>query len=230
MGHLSGVKRVAIFVFCLLASGFTSGCGGGGGGGVTLSNLGGRAFDPNYVPDLKSLTHWSSFPVKVYFAPDAESTPERQALATAGFARWNGATDGQIRFAITRNASEAQLTVHFVPNLEGRLIGWTNWSYDGSGVIHNADTKIAVNGLTDSDITWVASHESGHALGMDGHSANSNDVMYATHVLGASWALTLRDENTVKTGYGWLFSAGAAPAESRSSGPLYTSEARCYSH
>ncbi len=228
MQLLSRFKRLTIIVLCLLAAGFASGCGGGGGGGFSIAPQNSRAFDPNYVSELKSLTHWNTFPVKVYFALDGEFTTERQALATAGFEQWNGATDAQIHFAVTQDAAQAQLTVHFVPALDDKLIGWTNWSYDGGGAIQHADTKIAVTGLSAADTTWIAAHEFGHALGLDGHSGKPDDLMFASHVLRSDWHLTVRDENTVKTGYGWLFGIGAVPAGSRSSGPLKSIEVRCY--
>ena len=67
MDLLGRIKRSAIIVLALLGAGFLGACGGGGGGiSVSTQNL--RSFDPNYIPDLKSLTHWAAFPVKVYFA------------------------------------------------------------------------------------------------------------------------------------------------------------------
>jgi hypothetical protein len=227
MELLGRIRRFALIVSALLAIGFAGGCGGGGGGvSVSTQNL--RSFDPNYIPDLKSLTHWDAFPVKVYFAPGPESTQHRQDLAVSGMSQWNGGTDGLVKFEVTKDPAAAQVTVEFVPSLDGTLIGWTTWNYDGSGNIRDADTKIGVKGLEDSDIEWVAAHEFGHALGLDGHSKLDTDVMFASHVLGSAWDLTTRDENTVKSDYASMLGGSKAPGRAVIWGPMFTSEAKCY--
>lgn len=227
MELLGRIKRYAIVILGLFAVGIAAGCGGGGGGASTSSqNL--RSFDPNYVPDLKSLTHWASFPVNVYFVPSPESTPQRQALAVSGMSQWNDGTGGLVRFEVTQDASQAQVSVQFVPSLEGTLIGWTNWTYDGGGNIHHADTKIGVKGLDDGDIQWASAHEFGHAMGLNGHSKDFEDLMFATHILGSAWNLTIRDDNTVKTAYESLLNRSAEPGRAVVGGPLYSSEVKCY--
>jgi hypothetical protein len=220
-------KRCAIIIFSLFAVGIAAGCGGGGGAGfVSSQNL--HSFDPNYVPDLKSLTHWASFPVKVYFVPSTESTPERQGLAVSGMSQWNHGTDGLVRFEVTQDPAAAQISIQFVPSLEGTLIGWTNWTFDGAGVIQQASTKISVKGLDNGDVQWVAAHEFGHAMGLDGHSKEHDDVMFAVHLLGSDWNLTTRDENTVKTAYESLLNRSAEPGRAVVWGPLNSAEVKCY--
>jgi hypothetical protein len=220
-------KRRAIVILALLAAGFASGCGGGGGGSSSSSqNL--KSFDPNYVPDLKSLTHWASFPVRVYFDPGSDYTPQRQALAESGLADWTARTGGLVRYTVTQDAAQAQVVIYFVDTLEGTLIGWTNWSFDDSGNIQHADTRIATNGLQDGDIRWVAAHEFGHALGLDGHSKQQQDLMFASHVLGDAWDLTTRDENTVKTNYDWMLTGGSPSGRAVTWGSSHTVDVKCY--
>jgi hypothetical protein len=220
-------NRRVIVVLALLAAGFASGCGGGGGG-VSSSAQNLRSFDPNYLPDLKSVTHWAAFPVKVYFEPGLDYTPARQALAESGIAQWNDRTGGLVRYTVTADAAQAQVVIHFVDKLEGTLIGWTNWSFDDRGAIQHADTKIVVTGLSDVDVRWVAAHEFGHALGLDGHSKQAQDVMFASHALGNSWDLTTRDENTVKTNYDWLLNGGSPAGRAVIWGSEHTAEVKCY--
>jgi predicted Zn-dependent protease len=51
------------------------------------------------------------------------------------------------------------------------------------------------------DISAIAAHEFGHALGIDGHSADSRDLMHPIHNMGAPCRITSRDLNTLL----WLY-------------------------
>jgi hypothetical protein len=129
---------------------------------------------------------------------------------------------------VTQDAAQAQVAIRFVDALEGTLIGWTNWSYDDAGNIQHAETQIAVKGMGDGDIRWVAAHEFGHALGLDGHSRQQQDLMFASHVLGDPWDLTTRDENTVKSNYEWMLNGGSPAGRAVMWGSEHTVEVKCY--
>ncbi len=82
----------------------------------------------------------------------------------------------------------------------------------------HADMEIGIKNVGAADVQCVAAHEFGHALGIDGHSDNSSDLMYAVHVIGEPCPLTQHDLNTMKTGYCGVFSRAAGPHR-RPSGP-----------
>jgi len=214
------MHRLSVWTFRFVTIGciavaITAGCGGGGGGGGAASPASfadsGHAFSPNYLQDLKSLSHWSQFPVNVYFDTSGSYTPVLQASATTGFDNWEAATGNVAAYHVVTDPSQAQITIQFVPTLPNSYIGWTTWSYDDNGVNVSATTRIAVTGLGATDVQWVGCHEMGHAMGLNGHSKDEADVMFATHLLGSTWALTPSDVDTVKSDYYWLFTS-ASPA------------------
>ena len=56
------------------------------------------------------------------------------------------------------------------------------------------------------DIACIAAHEFGHALGLDGHSDRSADLMYPVHRMGSRLLITARDLRTLATVYPELVS------------------------
>ena len=72
-----------------------------------------------------------------------------------------------------------------------------------------ADMTVGVQGLSLGDIQCIAAHEFGHALGIDGHSPQQGDLMYAIHFIGDTCPITQRDLDTMKTGYCHLFGKSA---------------------
>jgi hypothetical protein len=217
------------------------GCGGGGGNGALgqiavdaplgdgdlPGGSGSGAFTPNYVSKLQSLSHWAQFPVTIHFVRDTNYTPARQELATAGFDAWVRQLGGSVSYALTDDPAQAQVSVRFAQKLDDNLIGWTSWSYDSSMRITHAEIKIGLALVSDVDIPWIGAHELGHALGLDGHSDASVDVMFPSHILSSAWALTERDVNTVKTAHYWLFGRGSAP-DPTVGAPVGAVDVKCY--
>lgn len=85
-------------------------------------------------------------------------------------------------------------------------------SFEGDWIYANGSTFKAVykleksefcivnkgNSVTEFEYKNVITHEYGHALGWDGHSSNSLDVMYDTAIAGApGYLITSRDKNHI---------------------------------
>ena len=71
-------------------------------------------------------------------------------------------------------------------------------------------------GMSDGNIRSfqeTSAHEFGHALGMNGHSDDTNDVMFTAHLIDSMKPLTTRDINSLKTAYCGQFGR-AAPLRS----------------
>lgn len=176
----------------------------------------GDEFLPNYVYNLTALLHWPGIPVNIYFVQDQYYTDSLRATALAGFDEWTSSTNGGIYWVVTTNSNDAHIRVSFTPTLSGNTLGITTFSYSGDILLPVVDMKIrtAFNGapLLDGDIQEIAAHEMGHAMGIYGHSDQPSDVMYPSQALGIVHYLTLRDTNTMKTGYCWLFLPGIGPS------------------
>lgn len=176
------------------------GCGGGGGSGpVSLCDL--DSFTPNYAHRAAHLFNWAKFPVTVFFVQDSELTAGRKAIALAGFDQWVTATGGKLSYTEVSAGAGANIIVKFDPTTAN---GLTTTYYNGLQATR-ADMFLGVKNQTDADLQCVAAHEFGHALGIDGHSDDPADLMYATHFDGQPCPITTRDLNTMKTGYCHLF-------------------------
>ncbi len=203
--------------------GLLAGCGGGGG---SSSNGGGNSsyqpdlgrFTPNYAANI-TLDHWSSLPVSVYFTNDLTVTPKSGSptrvndLIQTSFNRWPAATGGVIGYTLTSDPSQANITVTTttIPDPTGLSeTGNTSVGTTSGNVLTKAIMQIYVwPDITVTELTQgllaTAAHEFGHALGIGGHSPDPNDVMYASHDPNADVPLSVRDINTIKTIYYFLF-------------------------
>jgi len=203
-------------LFCLLVWG--AGCGSGGGSSSVITNCSLATFTPNYAASVTSLLTWPSFPVRVFFIPDANLTANRKNSALAGFNQWVTATSSTITFQEVSSAPNADITVKFDPTTSN---GLTELHFTGQQM-QSADMTVGVRNLAESDIQCVAAHEFGHALGINGHSPDSGDLMYAVHIVGTSCPVTTRDLNTIKTGYCDLFMPRGVHVPSRNRGQVST--------
>lgn len=205
---------------CLFLAAGLSGCGGGGGASsrdnrVASTSTGAtdgcvtKAFAPNYSGDTDPKTGkanvlrtWNSLPARIYFAPGALLTPARQSAALAGFDWWVAAENGAVSYSITTDAASANITVSFEQSGETEYGALTTYQYDAGNHLTQASITFNVAYINrDALLTPAAAHEFGHALGIDGHSVNTADVMaYSAGVYNLT-GLSTRDINTIKTDY-----------------------------
>lgn len=134
-------------------------------------------------PRMDGLYRWRRFPIRIYFDESGLYSAERRERAIAGFDEWADATKGAISYVITDSAREANIQVSFLPvrsiGKDRRTIGQTGTLMRrGSGYLFRAKIEIAAQGMDSEFLTEVIAHEFGHALGINGHSDDENDLMF----------------------------------------------------
>ncbi len=178
---------------------------------------------PNYarISRMQGLLHWNHFPLRIALAPPPDSVQNKDACvqaALAGFTQWVDASRGKISYAIVAQSQQADLSVSFDPEAtvpgQGAAVGYTRMVFCGAA-LRSADMHLATGGATPGDLQAVAAHEFGHALGIDGHSDDANDIMYPSTLRVSSadgiplasplHPITARDLNTLKVCYPALF-------------------------
>src|SRR5579871_1877599 len=87
---------------------------------------------------------WKRFPLSVYFVPNENDTPTREATALRGFDHWNEATGGVVRYEVTDRRSQAQIVVRFDPTTSD---GRTTVRMRGD-VMERADMNLGVKQLS----------------------------------------------------------------------------------
>ena len=216
-----------------------TGCGGGGGNNgpdrptptptptptSQTRSCTVQTYTPNYAvnpdPDFK-LLRWQVFPLRVFFIQDAENTVARRTLAIQGFDEWVKATNNGVTYKVVSKESDANVTVKFSTYSNGSTLGFTNLSfYTGSDTISFADVNIGITGDNRND-GITATHEFGHALGIYGHSPNSDDLMYFQGNDAGCGCITPADLNTVLTAYCGDFNKNANARLSPHRGELKT--------
>jgi len=147
----------------------------------------------DYYGLLKGHSQWNKLPVNIYFVHDSEYSASRERAARAGFDLWEQATGGYVTYKIVESSDHAQITVTFDPTNDD---GHTTTTFTSRRIVH-ARIVMGIDRGSSADLECTAAHEFAHALGLSGHSNDSRDLMYPSHIMGRSWSITRRDLNTL---------------------------------
>lgn len=180
---------------------------------VSLANS--PAFLPNYAhsPMMGRLLHWRRLPVRVFIATHSQIQSDQARVALDGFDEWQQAA-GITLYTVVNSESKADIVVRFAEadDLSGQpgVVGQTGTAARGRE-LRKAEIWIATGELDPAALQSVAAHEFGHALGIDGHSDDPDDLMYPSETQYISSdeddppstprQVTLRDLNTLRLCY-----------------------------
>lgn len=200
------MKRVLFFAG-FLATLALVGCAGAGPSPEptpTPSPAATGRFEPNYKSSLGAGRQWSVLNLEYYVKPVAGR--DLSALFQVALAAWEPSTQPLFTFTPSTDPS-AILSVEVVPtgSLGADTVGTTTVTYRKSDAKIVRAVILVDAGLGNDLMPQVLTHELGHALGLDGHSPELADVMYARAHLPL--VVTERDRNTFALVYSDLLAA-----------------------
>lgn len=140
--------------------------------------------------------------------------PEFHDLALAALSEWSDATNGKLQFQLVANPNHANITLVWSDTVAGNqevfeagnTITTTSINHrSGEVSISHAHinllTQVGGMSFSDMEIKKVALHEIGHALGIQGHSPNPADIMYAVTSREQGPQLSRQDINAINQIY-----------------------------
>jgi predicted Zn-dependent protease len=175
----------------------------------------------NYVSDVTGMGRivWplDKMPLKVYIE-DGTGTPGYRDyyldMMRKAFSEWQEKTNGKVSWQEVGSPQQANITCTWTsvakPNGPGVEAGETKSTvginrFTGEQVIMRATisvlTSLMGRNFSDTDTYKTCLHEVGHAIGMEGHSENPGDIMYAVLNDAQTPYLKDRDINTISALY-----------------------------
>lgn len=158
----------------------------------------------HYISDLQFPARWEHPDnIKVYI----QGETGLEYLFKDGFNVWQNSLSG-LYFNYVQNIEEADIICCFIDHFAKENIGLTTFKggikiINGKGTIKSpVEVKISKKGLenrplTQKELLSTIIHEIGHALGIQGHSRNKNDIMYENTESYQFTSLSDRDINTL---------------------------------
>lgn len=157
---------------------------------------------------IRGVTHWAldKMPLKVYIATNAREPRYLEAVKNA-FETWQVRSDDLVSFLFVAGGGQADINVEFTDDpakLASPIEGAVTNFRDGNAGRISATTLILTRRdgkpISLSQMQSIALHEIGHALGINGHSSNSEDIMFMS-VDKNQTTLSKRDVETLKALY-----------------------------
>ena len=149
---------------------------------------------PNYIDNVlfeDALIRWNiSSPITYSIFSDSSVSKDTIAAVKEAFLDWQAATNGIIKFKETQGNKNANICVNFMddislkdtyePNKVGKVIPAIYKEQLQKMDIYLRKVNPKGQPYNKDQFYTVALHEIGHALGLGGHSADPNDIMYYT--------------------------------------------------
>jgi predicted Zn-dependent protease len=179
------------------------------------------AADGTYLPDVckQGMYHWSAshMPIKVFISNGADVPGYRSTfngMIRDSFDRWSQASGSKISWKQVSDRNAADVTVDWTTQVkqlpQGTEAGETNAltrlnTATNQGIIYGARmhflTQLNGEAFSDNEMFRTCLHEAGHALGLQGHSTDPQDVMYYAISKRQQPILSDRDRQTMATLY-----------------------------
>ncbi|MFM7468785.1 MAG: matrixin family metalloprotease [Vampirovibrionales bacterium] len=172
---------------------------------------------PNYLPHVLrngQVTRWNlqKMPLKIFVESGAKIPGWKPALNQIPFQAgsiWTRASGGKITFTPATTAEQADIHVKWINAFSKETPGRVGEQYYkllGQTLVRSeVSLATGMQGfkgfLPPEYLLRITTHEMGHALGLQGHSPFSEDLMYWEMNQAQTGRLTLRDINTLRLLY-----------------------------
>jgi hypothetical protein len=150
-------------------------------GGGCLSGCGGS--QPSHSDYLGYIApaRWEEKTIlwRVYGGPPNPLGSEVRRAVNRGLGGWSSALPSGVEFREAQSGESEQVAIRFVKvgGLSGKALGYTTTV--GGAVISSASVEIdSVLWANFRELSRIAAHEGGHALGIRGHSPYWSDLMF----------------------------------------------------